>query len=358
MPKNAIIQSALARLAQWAGVRTVALEVTQSCNQECVFCYNVWKCGDYPTAQPDTAYMLDLIDRIIQGYRPQVLTITGGEPLLRPDLVDLVRHASRRTNVNLITNGALMNDELARELVRAKVRTFEFTLLSADRQTHNSLVVRESFDELIEGIASVKAAGGRVATTFVAMRPNIEGWEETLELNAALGVEGILFNRFNVGGAGIERARELMPTVDQLKRALEIANRGAERFGISISCGVPIPACVLDRSPYPNVGFGDCPAGTRRAYPTVDPLGNVRPCNHSPLILGNLFETDFRSIAVSDAYCGYARNLPDMCVECEHALTCRGGCRAAAEVCGDVDGVDPFVTMCGEGGRIQCRSTA
>jgi len=345
-------KQALARLAQAVGIRTVAFEVTQDCNQDCAFCYNVWKCGPYPTGQLDTARTIDLIDRIVRGYRPQVITFTGGEPLLRGDIVDLIRHASRRANCNLITNGTLMTDELARELVDAGVRTFEFTLLSADREIHNALVRRSSFDQLIEGIASVRAAGGSVTTTFVATKRNIDGWPDALELNAALGVSGILFNRFNVGGAGIDSAAGLMPSTEQIRSALAIADKGAERFGISISCGVPIPPCVVDRSPYTNVHFGECPVGTRRAYPTVDPIGNVRPCNHSATILGNLFDSDFGSILRTDAARAYASSVPDECDGCDDLRTCRGGCRAAAEVCGGC-GVDPFVGLCREDRRTQ-----
>ena len=272
-------------LVKYVGIRSVVFEVTQDCNQNCAFCYNVWKCGDYPSGCPDSRRIFDVLDKII-SYRPGLITFSGGEPLLFPDLLGLIRRAPRGITRNLITNGTLMTDSLAGELVSAGVQTFEFTLLSADPETHNALVGRDSFDRLIEAIASVRAAGGRMATTFVATRANIDSWEETLELNVALGVEGVLFNRFNIGGAGVTRAAELMPSVDQLGTALGIANEGVSRFGVAISCGVPIPPCVLDRSLYPYVHFGDCAVGTRNAYPTVDALGNVRPCNHSPTILG------------------------------------------------------------------------
>jgi radical SAM protein with 4Fe4S-binding SPASM domain len=340
-------ESALGWLVDKIGVRSVHFEVTQACNQDCVFCYNVWKCSDYPEGQQGTAKTKELIDRILD-YRPQVLTFTGGEPLLRSDLPELIRHASKRTNCNLITNGTLMTDDLAAKLVKAGVRMFEFTLLSSDRELHNSLVGRDSFDGVIEAIATVRAAGGTVATTFVAMRQNIETLADTIELNVALGVRGMLFNRFNVGGAGIEKAAELMPSVEQLTTALAVADESAAKYGIGISCGVPFPPCVIDRTPYKNVRFGDCPVGTRRAYPTVDPAGNVRPCNHSPTVLGNLFESDMRSILLSNQAQSYATKLPGECDGCEHIRTCRGGCRAAAEVCGNGCGIDPFVGICND----------
>lgn len=349
-----IFQSFALKIASRIGLRSVAYEVTQECNQDCAFCYNVWKCSDYPRGQQDTAKSLEIIDRIVKGYKPQVLTLTGGEPLLRPDILELVRHIPRRIKCALISNGTLMTDRLAAELVSAGVSTFEFTLLSADPDTHNALAGRESFAQLIEAIASVKAAGGNVATTFVAMRQNIDSWEETLELNVALGVSGILFNRFNIGGAGVNSGAKLIPTLDQLESALKIASDGAKRYGISISCGVPVPPCVLDRTKFPDVHFGDCPVGKWSAYPTVDPKGNVRTCNHSATIMGNLFKTDFQTIIDTKSYKTYGREVPPECVGCKHLKKCRGGCRAAAEVCGNPASIDPFVSLCNDAKGCGC----
>lgn len=334
-----------------AGVRTVAFEVTQDCNQNCRFCYNVWKRSDYHRGQLDTTRTKQLIDRIIAGYRPHTISFTGGEPLLRPDIIDLISYAAKRTNCNLVTNGTLMTDDLASQLTDAGVKVFEFTLLSADRHTHNALVGRDSFDQLLDGIASVRAAGGTVASTFVATRHNIECWAETLELNFALGVSGVLFNRFNLGGEGAARAADLTPTQAQLRTALKIAQEGSRKYGMSISCGVPIPPCVIDRAHYPDIHFSECAAGTRNAYPAVDPLGNVRPCNHSALVLGNAFDNDIWDLLRSNEAMEYASSVPSECIGCKHVKKCRGGCRAAAEACGQAGKADPFVGLCKEQDR-------
>lgn len=346
---SSLARNAVGKIVEFVGVRNVTFEATQDCNQDCTFCYNVWKSREYPGGTLDTERTKKMLDHIISDYRPLYFTLTGGEPLLRPDLLELVRHVSGRTHPILISNGTLMNDDLVKELVKAKVSTFEFTLLSADREVHNSMVRRRSFDQVVEAIASVKAAGGHTATVFVATKDNIGTWKETIELNVALGVSGILFNRFNVGGAGIAAAKSLMPSVDEIREALSVADDAIEKYGISISCGVPIPQCVIDREPYKKIRFGDCPVGTKKEYPTVDALGNVRPCNHSPRIYGNVFETSFsRLIRGADAR-EYSSGAPEDCAGCVSVRTCRGGCRAAAEVCGECGGIDPFVSLSGEG---------
>ena len=342
------VRSAISRVLPYTSVSNVVFEATQECNQDCVFCYNVWKCSAYPRGELDTIQTKRLLDHIIGDYRPRVISFSGGEPLIRPDIVELIGHVGRRAVCNVITNGTLTTDSLAGDLVKAGIRIFEFTLLSADRQTHNSLVGRDSFDRLIEGIASVRAAGGSIATTFVAMKRNIGTLAETIELSVALGATSMLFNRFNVGGAGIRQAADLMPSVEELKAALEVADEAARRYGISIACGVPIPPCVLDTTRYKSLHFVDCAIGTRNAYPTVDPLGNVRWCNHSPKVLGNVFDMPITALLRSDEAVSYASTVPGECRDCRHASSCRGGCRAAADVCGNCHAIDPFVILCKE----------
>ena len=139
------IRSIINRLTAYSGTRSVVFEVTQDCNQDCAFCYNVWKCTDYPRGQLDTQRTKDLLDRIIRDYKPRILTFTGGEPLLRSDLLELIRHASKHVKCNMISNGTLVDDTVARELVESGIQTIEFTLLSADRDIHNALVRRDSF---------------------------------------------------------------------------------------------------------------------------------------------------------------------------------------------------------------------
>lgn len=76
----------------------------------------------------------------------------------------------------------------------------------------------------------------------------------------------------------------------------------------------------------------------------MDPLGNVRTCNHIPHILGNLRERSFRPLIRQREVAEFCRTLPERCVGCEHARACQGGCKAAALVCyGSLQRCDPVV---------------
>jgi len=330
----------------WDRQDSVIFEVTQRCNLDCCYCYNVWKNHpDYPRGELATKDVKRLLAKVVPESGCRLVTFTGGEPVLRDDIVDLVRFArGLGAEVNLISNGTLLEAERVRDLVQAGVRMFELPLLSARRETHNRLAGGDAFDRVTEAVADVKLAGGLAVAVFIAMDENIGHWDEVVELAFVLGVDGIMFNRFNPGGEGARRAHELLPSPAALARALEIADRAVEKYGIPIASSIALQPCLIDTSRYKNVSFGFCAAGSPRAYYTLDSLGNLRMCNHTPSILGNIFDEPFGDLARNDRARAFTCALPAFCRDCRAAAECQGGCKAAAESCyGDLTLEDPFL---------------
>jgi radical SAM protein with 4Fe4S-binding SPASM domain len=73
-------------------------------------------------------------------------------------------------------------------------------------------------------------------------------------------------------------------------------------------------------------------------------LGNLRPCNHTPTILGNLLEEPFADLVAADRMASFTAAVPDFCAVCRLRKTCQGGCKAAAQVCyGSLDAEEPFL---------------
>jgi radical SAM protein with 4Fe4S-binding SPASM domain len=138
--------------------------------------------------------------------------------------------------------------------------------------------------------------------------------------------------------------QDLLPSVEQVRDALRVAEAASQKLRISIACSIPIQPCLIDTQEFPRVGFGYCAAGTDRAYYTLDPLGNVRPCNHSPLILGNLFEHTFSELVASENLAGFVASTPIACSNCDKLRICQGGCKAAAQQCyGSLALEEPFL---------------
>lgn len=339
-------------------LHSLIFEITQRCNHACLHCYNVWQPNtaewpcSYPRGELDTAQTLVLLDKALDETRCPHVTLTGGEPLLRPDLLQIIDHLRRRgVSITLISNGRLLDEPTVIDLLQRGVGLFELPLLSRRREVHDALSAAPgAFDAVLAAMARIRYHGGRVGVqgqfvaVFVATRRNIADLYETIKLAFAFGARGMMLNRFNVGGRGRMYLDDLLPSVDEMREALTIANEASAEFNLPISCSIAMQPCLIDHAEYPNLGFGFCAAGTDRAYYTVDPLGNVRPCNHTPTILGNLFEKSFGEIVASERLGDFMCAVPPFCQPCTLRDTCLGGCKAAAEVCyGSLWAEEPFL---------------
>jgi len=331
-------------------LQSFVFEVTGACNYDCPHCYNVWKGpAGYPPGELPTADTLAMLDTMLAQTGASLVTLSGGEPLLRRDVFEIVEYLARRgVDVNFLTNGSLLDERAVERLSAGKVSVFELPLLSVQRDIHDRMSgAAGAFDAVTMAIANLQAAGQRVVCVFVATLLNLHTWRQTAELAVALGADGIMFNRFNPGGACgrcRRRIEMLQAPPEMLADALDIAQDICEEYRLPISCSIAMPPCLFDHSRWPKLGFGFCAAGTERAYYTLDPLGNIRPCNHSPTILGNIREKPFWELADSQTMTDFVAARPSFCTGCKLESECLGGCKAAAEVCsGSPTQLDPFI---------------
>ncbi|NPV56768.1 MAG: radical SAM protein [Anaerolineae bacterium] len=332
-------------------LQTLIFEVTQRCNHTCLHCYNVWQ-GEvpgataYPRGELDTRRTLDLLNKALDETNCRHVTFTGGEPLLRGDLVELLDFVRQRgARATIISNGRLLDGARARELMDAGASLFELPLLSHRRNVHDRLSGGPgAWDAVLEAMANIRLQRGQCVAAFVATRLNYGDAAETMRLAFAFGARSVMFNRFNPGGRGRHHLDLLLLRVDELRQALAAAEATAAALSLPVGCSIPIQPCLVDLTQYPHLNFGFCAAGSERAYYTLDPLGNLRPCNHSDLVLGNLFEKPFGEIIEGDCMQAFARAVPDACHGCGQLLACQGGCKAAAGVCsGCLTAPEPFL---------------
>jgi len=328
--------------------KNLIIEVNQGCNANCLYCYNVWKNnGFYPKGELSTWRLKRLLKKVLKETKASLVTLTGGEPLLRKDTEQIVKFLKRmKAEVNIITNATLLKAERIKRLVSLGVSNFEVPLLSNKREVHNKLMRLDSFDSITEAIVEIKKYKGKVVTVFVATKENINDFEEMAKLSFALGSDGVMFNRFNPGGEGAKHIKELLPSIEQIKSALETADKFSEKYNISISCSIPIQPCLIDTSKFKKLGFGFCSVGTEKSYYTIDSIGNLRMCNHSKLILGNLFKESFRDLISKDCATKFISTIPEFCSQCDIKSSCLGGCKASAEVCfGSLSEEEPLLKM-------------
>ena len=203
-------------------LQTLIFEVTQQCNHACLHCYNVWHPDAegqpvaYPRGELDTAGTLALLTKALDETRCRHVTLTGGEPLLRQDLpqiLDLLRQRDVTTTV--ISNGRLLTEPTVVDLLDRGVGLFELPLLSHWREVHDRLSDSPgAFDAVLAAMAHIRYHRGQFVAVFVATRLNLPDLYQTIKLSFAFGARGLMLNRFNPGGRGRTRLAELLPTAD------------------------------------------------------------------------------------------------------------------------------------------------
>jgi radical SAM protein with 4Fe4S-binding SPASM domain len=337
-------------------IQSLIFEATQRCNHACLHCYNVWNGGDgvretypaYPRGELDTGRTLALLGKALDETVCSHVTLTGGEPFLRADLnaiLDFLR--GRNAGTTIISNGRLLGESAAVDCLDRGVGLFELPLLSHRREVHDRLSgVPGAWDAVLDAMANVRLHRGSFAAAFVATRLNIGDAAEVMKLAFAFGAKAVMFNRFNPGGRGRANLDLLLPSAEEVRGALAAVDAAAGRYGLPVSCSIPIQPCLVDTKAFPHIGFAYCAAGSERAYYALDPMGNVRPCNHTPTILGNLFKESFAELTAPDRLKEFTGATPAFCGECGKKTECQGGCRAAAQVCyGSLAEEDPFLKI-------------
>ncbi len=326
---------------------TLTYEISRACNLRCRFCYNAWKMDDRAeTEEISTRDSLRLLEKVIDETGCSEITLSGGEPLLRKDIFEIIRFVKKRgVKVALVTNGTLITKDVADKCISEGVDVFQVSLLSDERDLHDNLACSEAFEKAIEGILNVRNKNGTVYTFFVGTRQNISTFRGALELNVLLGVRNAALGRFVPGGAGMSRWQDMMPSPEMLQDALDAAGELARRYPIAISISTPILPCLVDLSRYETITPGFCTVGNKQhTLFAIDPVGNLKVCSHSPYILGNLFEKSFSEIIKNKFLADFVETLPEFCRDCPVATICRGGCRSSAHLCyGSFEDEDPYL---------------
>ena len=329
----------------------VVFEITDACNQACKFCYNHFKgCEGYcAPAAPDYDMARRTLKRLLDEASIASLSLSGGEPMLMPNIHDLVLKARfTGANVNILTNGTLLSDNDVKIFDDLGVGLIQIPILSSDAQIHDALTtIGGTWERAMRGARRVaERRKGWLAPVLIITRQNLDTIESTLELYAELGATNILVNRFNVGGLGIGNASELSLSHRELRAAFKRADTKLRELGLRAHSGVCTPMCVLNPKEYSNITFTHCTTELMSRPLTINYRGEVRFCNHSPRVLGNIHDMPLATILEQSQADGYFDKRPAECASCRLWEQCRGGCRAASEqLYGTFDRVDPILSI-------------
>ena len=326
----------------------VVFETTDACNQSCKFCYNHFKSQQgFVMAAPDFSLTKKSLQALLQQAEVSSISFSGGEPLLVPRLFDLILKARfAGSNVHLLTNGTLLTDDTIGYCRDLGVEMIQIPILAPDAELHDSITgLAGSWQRAVATARKIaRWDSSRLIPVFILSALNISHILPTLELYRDLGVKHIMFNRFNVGGLGIQHWKALRLTTQQLQDTFAAASRFLVENNMVANSGVCSPICILDPKHYPGIRFAHCNTDVSHRPITVNYRGDVRYCNHSPRALGNIHREPLSQILTQATASGYFDSVPDVCAQCSLWSRCRGGCRAASEqLYGRFDLADPIL---------------
>ena len=301
--------------------------MTPRCDLRCPYCYNVWNSpgGEEPT-ELSTKDALRLAS-IVAGIGPASVTLTGGEPLLRDDLEELVSAlAASGIKVGVATNGRILGAARAEHLVRAGVRWFDVGLPAAGEEGYGTVTGTPGADLARKAMINAKAAGAGLNVAQVLTADSIGHTLEIIGLAAAVGADAVILNRFVPGGRGSQRSEDLSPTGADLVRTLKAAGEASMRLGIPVCLGIPVEDCLHPHECLPGISPGSCACGEWKW--AVGPDGTLRHCEQSPHVLGSLLETPFHLLTSGPEVEDFRKDdLTGSCRSCGSYATCGGGCR-------------------------------
>ena len=328
-------------------LKYIAFEITDSCNLDCIYCYNIWKTIKVDRV-PFNSYQkaIKTLEKLFSVAEIQQITFTGGEPFLSERFNEVVLYCIMAgKQVSIISNGTQVNKKKYKDLIKLGVILFEFPIHSIQSQIHDKMVQLEgSWEKSISSIQTVLELGGKVVPVIVITKNNVNQISETIDFIASLGCNRIMLNRYNIGGKGCENPLEISASAEELHNAFYVANKKANDLNLKITANVCSPICLLNPSDYPSIKFGHCSFNVLERPITLDINGNIRLCNHSPKVAGNIYETELSKILFSDYTTQWETSIPELCKPCTQWSICKGGCRAATEQCtGRLDIEDPII---------------
>ncbi len=317
-------------------------ELTHRCPLKCPYCSN-------PLALEKASAELSTEDwkRVLsEAAELGVLQIhlSGGEPMARRDLPELVRHAAAvGLYTNLITSGVMINAASLKALADAGLDHVQLSFQDADTASAERIggyVGGQAKKIAAAGI--VKAAGLPLTTNFVVHRQNLDRLEAMIALGEVVGSGRMEIAHAQYYGWGLLNRDALLPTREQLDRATEIVEAARVRLKGQVTIDYVVPDYHAAR-PKP------CMSGWGARFINISPAGKALPCHAAETLPGMTFPSVRESRLAdiwnsSDAFQRFRGTawMPEPCQGCELREIDWGGCRCQAfALTGNAAATDP-----------------
>lgn len=306
----------------------VSWNTTNACNMYCDHCYR--DAGCKAEEELSTAEAKTLLEQIARaGFK--IMIFSGGEPLMRPDIVELVAYAaSLGLRPVFGTNGTLITLEMAQKLKAAGAMGMGISLDSMDREKHNKFrKFTGAWEGAVQGMRNCRAAGLPFQIHTTVMEWNNHELEDLTDFAVAEGaVAHHFFFLVPTGRAKTIEAESLRAEAyeDTLTRIMK--KQQEVEIELKPTCAPQFLRIAAQMGLKTRFRRG-CLAGT--AYCIISPRGKVQPCAYLNMELGDVRQTPFDEIWKNSEVLNKLRTLEYSggCGSCEYKRAC-GGCRARA----------------------------
>ena len=321
---------------------TAVLELTSRCNHQCIFCSCPWEYDkDYKNNELSTEEWCRVLDLYFANGVNHV-TFTGGEPLLRKDLFNIIEYASLKNfSIGLITNGKNVDDDFLKRLSKYNVI---LSISVPGITTYKEHTGIDNVEHILSLFEKCKKYNISTVANIAVTKKNIVELYENISLPILSGASYVLLNRFLPGGRGMYN-KEFLLSNDEINKMLDIAEEVLSLSGVKGHVGTELPYCILKNpDKYKSLNVSTKCAAAKYIFVT-DPTGYIKVCNHSPERLCKWDEIE--SLKYNETWNRYQLRdyLPKMCRNCTNNDKCDGGCRESARVnYGSISDIDPCFT--------------
>ncbi|MBE9562423.1 MAG: radical SAM protein, partial [Proteobacteria bacterium] len=304
--------------------------ITERCNLRCSHCYQ----DNYQRNELSFTTLLDILEQfkqlltVFSKYQGKSIkahiTITGGEPFIRDDFLDLLEifaSHSQLFSFAILTNGTFIDDSKAKLLYELNP-AFVQVSIEGTEATHDSIRGKGNFAQTVATIKRLRDNKVRTMISFTAHRKNFREFKEVAKLGQKLRVSKVWSDRLIPWGSG---AKEQMMSQAETKEFFEIMSQAKNRITwfnhTEIAMNRALQFLIAGGKPY------QCTAGN--SLLTVQANGDLYPCRRLPIKVGNLTEHNLLELYYNSEILQNLRQhkVNDGCQKCIFAKACRGGLR-------------------------------
>src|SRR5579864_1947797 len=326
-------------------LRALIAEVTHRCPLHCVYCSNPLEMQ----RRSDELSTADWLSIFEQSGEMGVLQLhlTGGEPLARADLTELIGGArAARLYSNLITSGVGLDERRLDELIEAGLDHIQLSFQDSEEAPANEFSGARSHALKLRIAQMIRERRVAFTVNMVVHRRNLDRLTEMIAFAEQTGAQKLEIANVQYYGWALRNREALLPTRQQLEQSIEIVEAARERLKGKLRIDFVFPDYY---SKYPK----PCMNGWGHQQMLIDPAGRVLPCHAAGVIPGLKFastrEHPLRWIWEDSPAFNRFRDeswMPEPCRSCDRRTRDFGGCRCQAFLLtGDASATDPVCTL-------------